>query len=71
MRYWHTMTKSQQQSCFRLWNRHASSEPYPTFRRRFLERDMGREKNAPGSYFIGMMPSGLFIGIETDGYFHT
>lgn len=84
MRYWNTMTKAQQIKCLHLWKhlascKHAngtaacdSNESYLTFRRRFREHDGSTTiRNRVGSYFGGFMPSGLFIGIETDGYSHT
>lgn len=84
MRYWNTMTKAQQETCRSLWKRHGScahakgvadckwNEPYLTFRRRFHEYDgSGAIHNRVGSYFGGFIPSGLFIGIETDGHAHS
>ncbi len=81
MRYWSTMNEAQRITCRRLYDHnvratwlnktHLSSESYLTFRRRFHEHDGGAERNREGSFFGGFIPSGLFIGIETDGHAHS
>ena len=82
MRYWNTMTKAQQESCQRLYRHnvlanwkdktHPSNESYLAFRRRFHECDGNKTiRNRVGSYFGGFIPSGIFIGIETDGHAHS
>ncbi len=77
MRYWNTMTKAQREACHRLWGQQCIyrrlfvTESYLKFRRRFHEFDSGEERNRLGSYFGGVVPSGIFIGIETDGHTHS
>ncbi len=77
MRYWNTMNEAQRITCRRLYDHNVratwlnksypSSESYLTFRRRFFSHGDG----AKGSYFGGFIPSGIFIGIETDGHAHS
>ena len=73
-KYWHTMTKAQQQACYKLYNRALTSDnpttiSYKTFRKKFHLHDYygGRDQ---GSYFGGEW-RGMFYGIEIDGYTHT
>ena len=69
-KYWHTMTKAQQQACLRLFNRQSEmidpvDESYLAFRRRFIKIGASYDP-----YYIGPW-CGMFIGIELDGYTHS
>ena len=75
-KYWHTMTKEQQKSCKKLYEREQprvgsntlrigrNRESYLKFRRRFK---FGMSYDP---YFIGPW-CGMFIGIEPDGHTHS
>ncbi len=75
MRYWNTMNEAQRQSCKQLWEHSLKVNPpgwkesYLTFRRRFKLYAIGVDM--PGHFFGGILPSGIFIGIETDGHAHS
>ena len=55
------LTKAQQVSLCRLWQRNNNGMSYLQFRRTIM----------PGHDYIGVIWCNMFIGIELDGYTHS
>ena len=61
------ITQEQRKSMVRLWTLHSNDgETYLQFRRRFKWTGVGSD-----NYLFGLVPCGIWIGVELDGHAHS